>query len=491
MAKPTDMPGATAVLDETEDETLAEATEVTEDDGPEMFRTFTDQAVAPIGKATSDGRMFATDIDLTFRSTPLPLQWCKQNSGGHFDSFTVGVIEDIRLDGDLVLTSGYMLNSPEADEACELLAHGVSNPSVDLANADWHYTDKDGNELDWDELWDLMDDGGEYFMTFTKAEVIATTLVSTPAFDTRFALDAERSTREVAIVASAAETFRPKVYKAGFFEDPKLAGPTLPTMGEDGRIYGHLAVFGECHRSIQDHCVMVPRSPTGYSMFHTSPAVRLDNGSRLPVGRLTVGTGHADPRMAGAPAAAHYDNTGATFALVRVGEDAHGVWFSGVAAPWATSEQLEQGLAAPLSGDWRDFGQGLELVAALAVNTPGFSIKPRGTSDAEDRPIALVASGRLSPRAGRGRSSMTKASIKAIMKEAIAEERRESELAARKAAALSRANAVKLEVAPDTGRIASALDRARAAIGGFKKSEPAADPIKAVGPKTKKKKVGP
>jgi hypothetical protein len=76
--------------------------------------------------------------------------------------------------------------------------------------------------------------------------------------------------------------------------------------------------------------------------------------------------------------------------LVRVGEDKHGVWFSGVAAPWATAEQVEMGLSAPLSGDWRDFGSGLELVAALAVNTPGFSA--RGRSDDQGRPLALVAS---------------------------------------------------------------------------------------------------
>lgn len=433
--------------------------EAESDDSPEMFRTFTDQAVAPIGVPTSDGRMFAADIELSFRNCPLPLQWCKQSGIGHMDSYTVGVIESIRRDGDLVLASGYMLNSPEGDEACSLLAHGVTNPSVDLANADWEYTDKDGNVLDWDDLWDLMDEGGEYFMTFTKAEVIATTLVSTPAFDTRFKLDAERASREPAIVASAAESWRPKVYAPEFFADPKLSGPTLPTMGEDGRIYGHLAVFGECHRSIQEDCTLVPRNFTGYRQFLTSPSVRLSNGERQPVGRLTVGTGHADHRLNGAAAAAHYDNTGACFALVNVGEDAHGVWFSGVAAPWATPEQLEEGLSAPLSGDWRDFGQGLELVAALAVNTPGFNVRAR-TND-EGKPIALVASGRLNPRTRRGGFRMTKSELKSVLREALAEERREAVLAQRRQEAVERARAA----LPDEGdALSSAIARARQAI---------------------------
>ena len=192
------------------------------------------------------------------------------------------------------------------------------------------------------------------------------------------------------MVASAAEEFRPRVYDHTLFEDPHLFGPTSPTMNEEGRIYGHLAVFGQCHRSVQSECIMVPRSPSGYEHFHTSPAVRLDDGKCLPVGRLTVGTGHANPRLRPAPAAAHYDNTGACFALVRVGEDSHGIWFSGVANPGASPEIIEQGLSAPLSGDWRNFGQGLDLIAALAVNTPGFAVQ--GVDDGEGRPVALVAS---------------------------------------------------------------------------------------------------
>ena len=266
-----------------------------------MYRTFTDQAIAPIGEPTDDFRMLASGIDLSFRTFPLPLMWCKQSAGGHDNSYTVGVIEEAHVDGNRVVASGYMLNSPEADEAVYQNAHGVSNPSADLAATDFHYTDISGNELDWENLWDLADSGGEVFKTYTKAKLIGATLVATPAFDTRITLDSERSSREVAMVASAAETFRPKVYPAALFSDPKLPGPTLPTMGEDGRIYGHLAEWNTCHRSIQDACIVTPHSPSQYSHFHTSPAVRLDDGVFLPVGRLTVGTGHADIHLRAAP----------------------------------------------------------------------------------------------------------------------------------------------------------------------------------------------
>lgn len=415
-----------------EESLAASGQEITMDANAATFRTFTDAVIAFTGTPTSDGRMLAADIDLSFRSFPLPLMWCKQSKDGHLDSFTVGVLESARVEDNTVVASGYLLNTPEADEAADQIAHGVTGPSVDLAAAEWTITDVNGIEA--------TDENGDLYQTITKAELIGTTLVATPAFgDTTLSLNTDRESRDVALVASAAEEFRPRVYDHRLFEDPKLTGPTLPTMGEDGRIYGHLACFGQCHRSIQSECVVVPRSATNYSHFHTSPAVRLDNGERLPVGRLTVGTGHAPDRMAGRPAAAHYDNTGTCFALVRVGEDKHGIWFSGVAAPWATPEQIEMGLSAPLSGDWRDFGSGLELVAALSVNTPGFMA--RGRSDDQGRPLALVASlGPVADASGTVGLSVDdiKTAVREALNDAAADEERDR-LAAESAALLERA----------------------------------------------------
>ena len=377
--------------------TQAETEPAAVDNGPETFRTFTDAPVATIGEPSSDRRILTNGIELAFRNTPLPLQWCKQNSGGHVDSYTVGVIENISRHDNQVVASGYLLNTPEADEAAGLLTHGVTAPSVDIAGAEWHFADASGNKLEADDLAPYVEAGKPLYMAVTKGEIIGVTLVALPAFgSTKLALNNDRESRDAALVASAAAEFRPRVYSHTLFEDPHLTGPTLPTMNEEGRIYGHLAVFGQCHRSIQSECVLVPRSPSGYAHFHTSPGVRLDNGAVLPVGRLTVGTGHADPRLRPAPAAAHYDDTGSCFALVRVGEDDHGIWFSGVAAPGASPEIVEQGLSAPLSGDWRNLGQGLDLIAALAVNTPGFAVQ--GRDDAEGRPAALVAAVGPSPR---------------------------------------------------------------------------------------------
>lgn len=397
--------------------TTAVLATATDEDTATLFRTFTDQPIAFVGIETSDGRMLATDINLSFRSFPLPVMWTKQTGFGHEDAFTVGVIEGAKVDGDKVLGSGYMLNTAEADEACEQLAHTVTRPSVDLARTEWMLTDENGKEITEEEWWDLPPDA-KVVQTITAGELIGTTLVATPAFgDTMLTLNGERESRDAAVVASAAAEFRPRVYPAAMFAAPELTEPTPIRMDDTGRIFGHLACFGACHRSIQTQCVMAPHSPSSYAMFHTSPAVRLDDGTSLPVGRLTVGTGHAPDSYSAAPAKAHYDHTGTCFALVRAGEDAHGIWISGVAAPWATPEQIEEGLAAPLSGDWRDFGRGLDLIAALAVNTPGFAV--RGRDGADGRPAALVASLGPNPRGSGASAGISAHQIADIVEQAV------------------------------------------------------------------------
>lgn len=399
--------------------------------GEELFRTFTDQPIMVLGELTTDNRILAEDMDLTFREMPLPLQWCEKNEGGHMNSTTVGVIESVRMDGLRVLASGYMLNLEASDKCSELLTHRVASPSGDMGSAEWHYTDDKGKKLESNEqVMQYLEGGGTLYRKITKGHTVGATLVPFPAIGSaKLELNAEREPRSTGLVASAAESFRPRVYDHTLFEDPKLTGPTLPTMNDSGRIYGHLAIFGQCHRSVQSECIMVPRSPSGYQHFHTSPAVRLDDGRRLPVGRLTVGAGHADPRMRPTPAAAHYDSAGSCFALVRVGEDEHGVWFSGVAAPWATADQIEQGLSSPLSGDWRNFGQGLDLIAALAVNTPGYAIQG---SDGEDgRPAALVAS--VGPHPAGRDQGITRESVYRWIREAIVNVTQEQQLAAEQA----------------------------------------------------------
>ena len=175
------------------------------------------------------------------------------------------------------------------------------------------------------------------------------------------------------------------------FSQPILGGPTPITVTDDGWIYGHLASWGTCHIGIPGTCVEAPSSPTDYAYYRTG-VVMTDKGA-IPVGQITMGTGHADMGANAKVAAAHYDNTGSVVADVAAGDDDYGIWVSGLIRPGTTPEQVAAIRAGALSGDWRSIGGHLELVAALVVNVPGFPIPHTGLAASGGVQSALVAAG--------------------------------------------------------------------------------------------------
>jgi hypothetical protein len=106
-----------------------------------------------------------------------------------------------------------------------------------------------------------------------------------------------------------------------------------------------------------------------------------------------VGTGHAATDLGAHATVEHYDNTGTAAADVALGEDRHGIWAAGVVRPGTPAEKVHALRASPISGDWRWIDGNLELVAALAVNVPGFPV-PRARV-ASGVVTALVAAGVL------------------------------------------------------------------------------------------------
>jgi len=226
-----------------------------------------------------------------------------------------------------------------------------------------------------------------------EAAVLASTMIKNDEEMTPD-LDTEAREKMAALIAGATPAAPPRAW----FDDPKLEGPTPLHIGDDGRVYGHVAVWDTCHVGMGDSCVRPPKSQTQYAYFHTGEVVT-DNGDRLPVGRLTYGAGgHAGPNLGYRAAAEHYDSTTATGAYVRAGEDQHGIWVAGALTPEAGDDAIRQMRAAPLSGDWRRIGGNLEMVAALHVNTAGFPI-PRmlaaSLDGAEEALMSLTAAGSL------------------------------------------------------------------------------------------------
>lgn len=185
---------------------------------------------------------------------------------------------------------------------------------------------------------------------------------------------------------------------AAWFQNPKLSGPTPFTVDAQGRVFGHLATWSVCHIGLQGKCVQAPKSRSKYAYFRTGQVLCAD-GSMVPVGRITAGTGHAGTTLNASSATSHYDNTGFVGALVACGEDAHGIWVAGSVRAGLSAGQLQTLRAAPLSGDWRGIGgsRQLELVGALSVNVPGFPVPQTRALLASGVPVSLIAAGVLEP----------------------------------------------------------------------------------------------
>jgi hypothetical protein len=209
------------------------------------------------------------------------------------------------------------------------------------------------------------------------------------AHDSAETVAMEGETAPAVLLASAVSSV---ARRAEFFDDPHLVMASPLVVTRDGHVFGHLATWSTCHIGIGNACVTAPQSKTNYSYFHTG-AVELDNGETIAVGHITLGGGHAD-RFSGYRAAiAHYDDIGTCAADVRAGEDQYGIWVSGQTRPGLTEEQTAALRAAALSGDWRPIGSGLELVAALCVNVPGFPIPRAEMALAAGAQCSLVAAG--------------------------------------------------------------------------------------------------
>lgn len=191
-----------------------------------------------------------------------------------------------------------------------------------------------------------------------------------------------------AVIAAAAPINPPR----SWFSDPHFAQLTPVRVTEEGRFFGHIACWDTCHTGFSGECVMVPKSKSGYAYFLTGEVLTAE-GDYLPVGTITMGTGHASTEWGAVKALAHYDNTGTQVVLANCGEDEFGIWATGSLVPGLAEEKVVELRRSPPSGDWRRIRGNMELIRVLAVNSPGFPVlRSVGT-----RTQALVAAGIVSP----------------------------------------------------------------------------------------------
>ena len=405
------------------------------------------------GEMTGDGRLIETNA-LRWENLPLPLRYVPVDTGGHDGAMVVGQITSITRNssGAIEATGTFDSDSLAGQEAIRQVGEGLTTGvSMDLDDVSFEVRIAQ-DLIDADPMLGLMlgimpsedeepapegdqpeepavdSDGRVTVMEIgaddevrvtTDGRIRAATIVAIPAFATatihlvdetapaegeQVPPEEEPGETEVptvestlsveALIASAIPLAPP----AAWFSDPGLREVTPMTVTDAGRIYGHLAAWNTCHIAHSHRgCVTPPHTRTGYAYFRTGSILTAE-GAEIAVGHVTLDTRHAAPSMRASQAAAHYEDTGAVVADVTAGEDAHGIWVAGALRPGTTPEQVRALRSAPLSGDWRGIAGNLELVAALAVNVPGFPIPRPSGLVAGGAVRSLVASGMVAPR---------------------------------------------------------------------------------------------
>lgn len=476
--------------------------------GPRFEATFEE------GEEARDGGYYTRVIDpgaTNFdRPMPIPLMATDETSWGHDGAVLVGAISTAARNGaSTVRLEGRFDTSPRALEFARLVNEGMmTRHSPDLVGP----IEDEFECTEYDEEWGWCEEGIAHFVTATLG---GTTIVPFPALDgatitlpdglevlpagdvvddqdeavaaaagdgvdVLLGQDMPRRLTGGFVAAAAAAAPARSVATLGadrpgspfehaWFTDPHLDGPTPVTVLPDFTVRGHVATWFDadgspnCHIGIQDRCVTPPHSESGYAYAHQGGPIDLTNGERIRVGHLTVGIGHAPTSgISAEDAAAHYDHTDHSAAMVRFGEDEHGIWCAGVVNPQADDFQIWALELATLSGDWRRIGGNLELVAALGVNVPGFPIADVVTASAAGECTALIAAG--SRHLARLKAARTKPipgeNLMALFNAEVMAERLRDELTAMRREYDGRLGTVERHVAPAIiERLEARLDR--------------------------------
>lgn len=335
----------------------------------------------------------------TWRELPLTLRAIREDFGGHGGAFPIGRIDTIERTGDAIVATGVLddegqgADSDQRRDVIRMIENGTMN-GVSV----------DPGALEVEETCVATDDDGwctDVEMNFVAYQIGAATVVPVPALEgTLIELVADAPARTVestlnpqaaAIVASGSGRVAPP---ADWFDDPELEALTRHSViTEDGRIFGHLAGWEDCHISFPDRCQRPWDSPTDFAYFQTCSIVTTDGERR--VGPIAANGGHASTQGPGAAdwraAQAVYDDPATCVAYVAMGRDAFGIWYAGAIRPEATEEQVAMIQTHQLSGDWRRIGGEMEVVGACAVNVPGFVRTLALTASGE--PLAAVIAG--------------------------------------------------------------------------------------------------
>lgn len=410
------------------------------------------------GLATGD-RRYLMPGEISERDLPLTLMVQTVNAEGHQGSEVGGKIDkiwrispseaqdlgfdissDVPDSAVVIMGSGTFDNSEVGQEAARMVEEQVLRGiSIDLAVTKVMPLDPETFQPIDTEKMDLLDMLMGDFITGVQGKIMGATVVPFPAFEeasiravtsSYMSSDPDlltitiggdiRPLREV-LTASAAG-LAPLAPPLDWFEMPETDLPCPLTVTEDGQVYGHLAIWGQCHTGYKDICQTPPRSYSEYKFFHLGE-IETEEGETVAVGKITVGTGHAPITYNSQKTVEHYDNTGCVAAFVKAKDGRRGIWLSGAIRSDLPAEKIRDLRANPPSGDWRSEQGILELQGILSVPVPGFPV-PRSearlvASGADEETLeALIATGYeggLGDRARRRRMAVLSARLREVL----------------------------------------------------------------------------
>lgn len=187
-----------------------------------------------------------------------------------------------------------------------------------------------------------------------------------------------------------------------WFQKQTYNRPQKVKITPEGRIYGHVAVFGVDHIGYDGVSRQAPRSSTDYQWYKQGEVITAE-GTTVETGVITAALKHADTDVYDAvKASKHYDDTTYGLADVVAYDDDIGVQIAGALRPDVTLAQARALRASNFSPDWRPvkqkgrFMKKLEMVAIMACNLSGFIINPlvaSGNIDAEQANDSLITPG--------------------------------------------------------------------------------------------------
>jgi hypothetical protein len=322
---------------------------------------------------TKEGFSSRTVASEGFGTRDLPRPITGDGPGrGHEGAFPVGRLDAVKISGTNVEGWGWLRNDEHGRNVFEELALGiVEGNSIEMTDVKYKI------EVDWGDEDSLMP---QVDITFTEANVGATTLVGKPAFPKAKA-SLEEVTAALAIEDDLEVTASFVIYTDA---DEEITAGTLVALQHDAftipepdtyqpfqvsadgkSVSGHLGRWGVPHTGFLNKRVMIPRSQTNYASY--CKRRRYTDKGEVFTGPIILLGGHkatadvinerlADPQYA--------------WADVIVTDGRIGPWVCGTVRSGASDQALEVGSGSGISGHWVNG----ELYAICSVNAEGFDV---------------------------------------------------------------------------------------------------------------------